>query len=249
MKALGLEFYKCRRRKIFLVGLALLAAQFLWIAVSLRRMDATDLRQGWQWLLYYLTMIDSFMLPMTVAVIASRNCEMEHKGSTLKSLETLTTPGAIYGTKLVWGGLVLAMLLIVRSAFFLGVGYYEAFPGGMPYEAFGCFTLISWLVSMMLYTLQQGLSLRFANQALPLIIGLAGSFLGLMALFFPMEVQRLLPWSYYGLFALVGMDWDAATLISTFYWREPQVLDAALFMLWFLVFFVVGRTLFVRKEV
>lgn len=213
MKALGLEFYKCRRRKIFLVGLALLAAQLLWIAVSLRRMDASDLRQGWLWLLYYLTMIDSFMLPMTVAVIASRNCEMEHKGSTLKSLETLTTPG------------------------------------GMPYEAFGCFTLISWLVSMMLYTLQQGLSLRFANQALPLIIGLAGSFLGLMALFFPMEVQRLLPWSYYGLFALVGMDWDAATLVSTFYWREPQMLDAALFMLWFLVFFVVGRTLFVRKEV
>ena len=68
-------------------------------------------------------------------------------------------------------------------------------------------------------------------------------------LVFPMEVQRLLPWSYYGLFALVGMDWDAATLISTFYWREPQMLDAALFALWFSVFFVVGRTLFVRKEV
>lgn len=73
MNALSLEFYKCRRRKIFLFGLAFLAAQFLWIAVSLKRMDAADLRQGWQWMLYYLAMIDSFMLPLTVSVIASRN--------------------------------------------------------------------------------------------------------------------------------------------------------------------------------
>ena len=40
------------------------------------------------------------------------------------------------------------------------------------------FTFVSWIVSLMLYTLQQGLSLRFANQAVPLVIGIAGSFLG-----------------------------------------------------------------------
>lgn len=249
MNALSLEFYKCRRRKIFLVGLAFLAAQFLWIAVSLKRMDAADLRQGWQWMLYYLAMIDSFMLPLTVSVIASRNCEIEHKGSTLKCLETLMTPGAIYGVKLAWGGLVLAALVVLRTAVFLGVGYYEAFPGGMPYRAYAIFTAVSWLVSMMIYTLQQGLSLRFANQAVPLIVGLAGSFLGLMALFFPSGVQRFLPWSYYGLFSQVIMQWDEATRVSTFFWYTPQTTDKVCFVIWFLVFLVVGRTLFVRKEV
>ena len=36
----------------------------------------------------------------------------------------------------------------------------------------GWFTLISLAVSLALYTLQQGLSLRFANQAVALVVGL-----------------------------------------------------------------------------
>lgn len=249
MSTLRLEFFKCRRRKIFLVGLALIAAQLLWMSVTIMRGDADDYRQGWQWLLYNLALIDSFMLPLATAVICSRKCEIEHKGSTLKILETLTTPGKIYNAKLLWGAIVLAILMLIRSALFLGVGYYEAFPGTMPYRTFAMFTFISWIVSLMLYTLQQGLSLRFANQAVPLVIGIAGSFLGLMGLFFPSAVQRLLPWSYYGLFSLVTMQWDEATRYTEYYWRTPEPLDIALFICWFLVFFIVGRTLFVRKEV
>lgn len=249
MSTLRLEFFKCRRRKIFLVGLALIAAQLLWMSVTIMRGDADDYRQGWQWLLYNLALIDSFMLPLATAVIASRSCELEHKGSTLKILETLTTPGKIYNAKLLWGAIVLAILMLIRSALFLGVGYYEAFPGTMSYRTFAVFTFVSWIVSLMLYTLQQGLSLRFANQAVPLVIGIAGSFLGLMGLFFPSAVQRLLPWSYYGLFSLVTMQWDKATRYTEYFWRAPEPLDIALFICWFLVFFIVGRTLFVRKEV
>ncbi|MEE0434216.1 MAG: ABC transporter permease [Peptococcaceae bacterium] len=249
MSTLRLEFFKCRRRKIYLVCLALIAAQLLWMSVSFRRMEPEDLRQGWMMILYNLAMIDSFMLPLATAVIASRNCEIEHKGSTLKCLETLTTPGKIYNTKLLWGAIVLALVLILRTLLFLGIGYYEAFQGGIPYRAFAVFTFISWLVSMMLYTLQQGLSLRFANQAVPLVIGLAGSFLGLMGLFFPDVVQRLLPWSYYGLFSQVAMWWDEATRYTEYYWRTPELIDVVIFACWFLVFFIVGRTLFVRKEV
>lgn len=249
MSTLRLEFFKCRRRKIFLVGLALMVAQLLWMYTSILRWEPEDFRQGWMWMLYNLAMVDSFMLPLATAVIASRSCELEHKGSTLKILETLTTPGKIYNAKLLWGAIVLAILMIIRSALFLGVGYYEAFPGTMPYRTFAVFTFVSWIVSLMLYTLQQGLSLRFANQAVPLVIGIAGSFLGLMGLFFPSAVQRLLPWSYYGLFSLVTMQWDKATRYTEYFWRAPEPLDIALFICWLLVFFIVGRTLFVRKEV
>lgn len=70
-----------------------------------------------------------------------------------------------------------------------------------------------------------------------------------MGLFFPSAVQRLLPWSYYGLFSQVAMWWDEATRYTEYYWRTPEPLDIALFICWFLVFFIVGRTLFVRKEV
>ena len=249
MKLLRLEFFKCRRRKILLVCAAVLAAELLWLVTTFLRQDAEDLRQGWMLLLYNLAMVDAIIMPISVATIASRNCELEHKGTTLKLLETMAAPGRLYGAKLAWGALVLAGLLLARGALFLALGLAMGFPGGTPWGRFAVFTALSWAVSMTLYALQQGLSLRFANQAVALVCGIFGSFVGLMALLFPVWVQRCVPWGYYGLLSLVRMEWDEATRWTAFFWRRPEPLDLALLCLWAALFLTVGRTLFVRKEV
>ena len=224
MKLLALEFCKCRRRKLTLVCAGLLAAQLLWFGVYLTRQDAEALAQGWMLLLYNLAMVDAIMLPIGVAVIASRSCELEHRGHTLKLLETAVTPGRLYAAKLAWGALVLAGLLLVRGALFLALGLAMGFPGGTPWGRFVVFTALSWAVSMTLYALQQGLSLRFANQAVALVCGIFGSFVGLMALLFPVWVQRCVPWGYYGLFPAV---------LGTFnYLGNLEVLDAGWYSLW-----------------
>ena len=249
MKLLRLEFFKCRRRKIALVCAAVLAAELLWFGAYLARQDAGDLAQGWMLLFYNLALIDAIFLPVSVAVIASRNCELEHKGTTLKLLETLATPGRLYGAKLVWGALVLAALLAVRSAAFAAMGAAAHFPGEIPWGRFALFTAISWAVSMMVFALQQGLSLRFANQAAPLVCGISGSFLGTLSMLFPDWLVRFVPWGYYGLLSLARMDWDPETQFSQFFWRWPQAGDVALLLCWAALFFAVGWTLFVRKEV
>ena len=102
---------------------------------------------------------------------------------------------------------------------------------------------------MMVCALQQGLSLRFANQAAPLMSGIFGSFMGLLSLLFPVWLIRCVPWGYYGLMSLVGMDWNETTRVTRFFWRLPQMTDVVLLLVWALVFFVVGRILFVKKEV
>ena len=102
---------------------------------------------------------------------------------------------------------------------------------------------------MVLFFLQQGLSLRFANQAIPLICGIFGSFAGLLSLLFPVGIQRVIPWGYYGLMSLAGMHWDEATRFTAFYWRVPEPLDVGLLLAWGLAFLMAGWTLFVRKEV
>ena len=163
MKLLALEFCKCRRRKLTLVCAGLLAAQLLWFGAYLTRQDAEALAQGWMLLLYNLAMVDAIMLPIGVAVIASRSCELEHRGHTLKLLETAVTPGRLYAAKLAWGALVLAGLLLARGALFLALGLAMGFPGGTPWGRFVVFTALSWAVSMTLYALQQGLSLRFVQ--------------------------------------------------------------------------------------
>ena len=137
MKLLRLEFFKCRRRKILLVCAAVLAAELLWLVTTFLRQDAEDLRQGWMLLLYDLAMVDAIIMPISVATIASRNCELEHKGTTLKLLETMAAPGRLYWAKLAWGALVLAALLIVRWALFMGVGILWQFPGEVPWGKIG----------------------------------------------------------------------------------------------------------------
>ena len=180
MKLLKLEFFKCRRRKIVLVCAAVLAAELLWFGMYLTRQDAEDLVEGWMMLFYNLALIDAIFLPISVAVIASRNCELEHKGATLKLLETMVTPGRLYCTKMLWGALVLATLLAVRSAAFAAMGAAVHFSGDIPWGKFALFTVISWAVSMMVFALQQGLSLRFVNQAVSLVCGIFGSFIGII---------------------------------------------------------------------
>lgn len=249
MKLLKLEFFKCRRRKIVLVCAAILAVELLWMGVFFARQDAEDMKQGWMLLLYNLSMVDAIILPLSVATLASRSCELEHKGNTWKLLETMASPGRLYAAKLGWGALVLAVLLVIRSGLFLAVGLVLNFSGPIPWGRFTLFTLISWAVSMMVYALQQGLSLWFANQAAALVCGISGSFLGILSMLFPPALIRFVPWGYYGLMALVGMDWNETTRVTRFYWCWPQLSDIALLLIWAAIFLLVGRALFVKKEV
>ena len=188
MKLVKLEFYKCRRRKVLLVCAAVVAVELLWFGAYLARQDRADLQQGWMLLFYNLALVDAIVLPISVAALASRNCELEHKGTTLKLLETAVTPGQLYTAKLIWGALVLAAMLVVRSALFLGMGVQAGFPDAVP-------------------------------------------------------------WGYYGLMSLSRMQWDEVTRYTEFFWRWPLTLDVALLCLWGMLFLLVGRTLFVRKEV
>ena len=86
MKLLRLEFCKCRRRRITLICAGILAAQLLWFGAYLTRQDPEDLAQGWMLMLYNLALVDAILLPVGTAAVASRNCELEHKGATLKLL-------------------------------------------------------------------------------------------------------------------------------------------------------------------
>ena len=249
MKLLSLEFFKCRRRKIVLVCAAVLAVELMWMLTFFTRQDEEDMKWGWMLLLYNLSMVDSIVLPLSVATLASRSCELEHRGSTWKLLETMATPGGLYGAKLGWGALVLAALLSIRTGLFTGLGLAVGFPGPVPWGRLGLFTLVSWAVSMMAYALQQGLSLRFANQAAALVCGIAGNFLGILSMLFPPALTRCVPWGYYGLLALVGMNWDEMTRVTSFYWRWPQLTDIVLLLVWGTAFLLLGRAMFLKKEV
>lgn len=126
MNGVRLEFFKMRHHRITLACMALLGAQLLWEGVDLLRTAAEN--HSWYGICYDLIILDAVMLPLTVAVIASRNCEEEHKGSCFKQSLTMTTPTHLYFSKLIWGALVVALVLSVRLFAFVASALCCAFP-------------------------------------------------------------------------------------------------------------------------
>lgn len=101
---------------------------------TLTQMEPGELTQGWMSLLYNLAVIDAVMLPLTISALASRNCELEHKGSTWKLWETVTTPQRLFGAKLAWGAILVGGMLLLRTVLLsllgLAVGFPTQIPGG-----------------------------------------------------------------------------------------------------------------------
>lgn len=247
MRALQIEFFKNKRKKIPFVCLAFILVQLIWFSVDLPHLSESDLAQGWQFLLYNIILIDAIMLPMAVGVIASRSCEIEHKGNTLKLLETLQTPRSIYHAKLIWGALYLLITLLLRAAVFTVFGFAVGFSDPFPLGEMLLTTALSFLVSVTIYLLEQNLALLFANQAIALVVGIFGSFAGFLSLLFPPWVQKLLIWGYYGVISPIGMNWNPDTRISDFFWRQPDLSGILLTAFWFVILFFVGRRLFQKK--
>ena len=248
-QALSMEFYKCRRRRIPLVCLGMILVQLAWIGAVLLRMDPEEFAQGWQWLLYNLMLLDAITMPVTAGTLASRSCDLEHKGAGLKLLETLLPAGRLYSAKLCWGALVLFLTLAVRSLLLAALGLAYGFPGAVPWGRFAQAFLVSFLVSLTICVLQQDLSLLFKNQAVALATAIFGSFVGLLSMLFPVWVQRLVLWGYYGVMSPVGMDWDPETRFSAYYWINLDGTGLLLTALWFAALFLAGRALFIKKEV
>ena len=219
------------------------------MVVDLLRMEPEELAQGWMQLVYTLLLVDAITLPLTMAALASRTCELEHKENTWKLLETLARPQALYRAKLTWGAILILGMLVVEMALFVCFGLALGFPREIPWGKLGLTVGNVFLVSLGIYALQLGLSLRFVNQAAPLAVGILGSFAGLFILFFPQWAQRCLPWGYYGVLLQAEMLWDPVTHHVSYAWLHTAPSDYGLLALWLVVLFAFSYRVFVRKEV
>ena len=249
MKALLLECYKSRRKRLLLIVLAMAAVTFLWTAVGLRKMDDADRAAGYAYCLYQTPLLNAILLPVFISVLVTRLCDMEHKGNALKTLFTMEKPGGLFAAKFVLTGLYLLLSVVLQAASFLLIGRMYGFTEAPPVPDLLLYVLSQWLVSLFLALVVQILSLRYINQFIPLVCGLIGGFLGLMALFFPPAVMRLVPSAYYGLLSTVRMDWDPATRFTEFYYVPFPVWDCLLLTAVGVAVYILGAVRFRKREV
>lgn len=249
MKTLQLEFYKIKRRNVWFSMFAMLAVQLLWGMWTMRNPKDWELTSGWMSLLYSLTILDGVMMPTILSVLASRLADIEHKGNTYKQLRTLRPAGSLYHAKALCGLVIIIVLLASQAAFFILLGYYFSYEGNPDLRYYLLSYGLKLASCLSLFLLQLLLSMLFANQMIPLVAGLGGSMVALLLMF--VSQHSFLPWGGILNVCLVGMDWDEASRISTYYYRDyspAEVASVVSIFVWIAVFYAAGRVLFTHKE-
>lgn len=243
------EWKKECHQKIFLMPLAFLALVFFWCTFSCRNPNSRDLAQGYSYLLFQMPMLNCILMPLLLAVIASRLCDMEVKGQTLKLLYTLQEKSSFYHWKYLHSFTYLVLFSIGEGLLFplCGSLFHFTEPIPLPLILRHIGTLI--VTGAVVLTLQHFLSLMCENQIIPLLTGLIGAFLGLFSMYVPPAAARLVLWGYFGAFLPFGMNWDASTREVSFYPVSFPIAVFLLFLLFGSLLYLACCALFLKKEV
>ena len=245
------EVFKTRRRKIWLLLCAFLGFMGVLMLWQMSEAIPEDIADGYRRMFIVLPLYNTIFLPTLSAMLASRLCDAEVKGNTLKLLCTMEKKGHIFDMKLLLGGLYLTFYLGAELLMLLGLGTVMNFGQSLKGAHVFYFWAENFLVTFLVLLLQTTLSFFFENQIIPLGVGLVGSFLGLFAWFFPTQIflKRLLPWGYYSLLCFINYDYNKETRVMTCYDVPFDWVSFGLLLGFLLAGYLICKTLFVRKEV
>lgn len=244
------EWMKVRYRKIGLLIAAFLGLVVLWVIWALSDAPAEKIWDGYRMMFLQISLMDTILLPTMIAMLASRLCDAEVKGDTLKLLCTMEKKGRLFDMKFLMGAVYLAAFVAAEVCMILAAGMLYGY--GRPLEPVHILYFVTgiYLVSLAVLLLQQILSFFFENQILPLAAGLFGSFVGLFCWFFPgSPVRKCFLWGFYSLFCFINYDWDETTRIITYY-NVPFDIGSLILLLVILILgYGFGKILFLRKEI
>lgn len=204
-RAITNEFAKMRhlRTSLFVALLTVAATGMAIYAVLgggvLGRLDDPG-GHGWKVLLSGLSTGASLVSPVLLAVLASRQVEIEHTGHGWLSSSTAgLTPGRMCRAKLgslgvlVTGATVSWGVLLITFGMLIGIT--EPAPLGRWAGSIGALVITNLAV----LAFHIVLSAKVENQLASVGVGLAGILLAIFSSMFPSWLAHLVPWGYYSL--------------------------------------------------
>lgn len=249
IKAFYIELKKLKHRKLFLLLIGFLTMLFFWVAVTTNADDAYVIANGYYSELYQLPIMNTILLPVFIAVIASRIWDTEHKGNTFKLLYTLQQRSSIYFAKSMLGVLFMLLISIGEFIIILLISNLYGFTQALPVKHMIIFCITTFLTNALLYFIQEILSCLFENQMVALSIGLIGSFLGLFGCFFARSAQQYIIWSYYSVLQTIGMNWDEVTREISYFEASLSLSHILILCILLVILIPTGNLLFAKHEV
>lgn len=234
-RLLRLEFSKMRRLRMGLSAAALVCA-----VTGLSVMSAVSspefspaAPEAWAGLLAGLSLAVPVGSPLVIAVLASRQVDIEHRASGwLLARTSGVTAGRLCRTKFAATALWVAGATVLSSLLVAGFGLAVGISAPLPVAAWALYTLLAVTVGLVVLALHVVLATVVDNQLVTLGVGVVGTLIAMFASGFPPLLAHLSPWGYYALARGAAFVGDAPALLTPAY---PSVAALA----------VVGSLLFV----
>lgn len=216
MRTLFAELKKSRRRHNTLAAVSISLFVLLW-ATQTGGSGEGRLEQGYSGLFYAVPVMNTVVMPLGTAVLASRLWDLESKEKSCRMLLTLQSRGALFLGKSAVGLLQILLIGLIESVGIPALGKHFGYTEVLDWGQLGWLAINTFMVNTMLFLLWLLLSIRFDNQVPTLAAGLMGSLSGLFAAFMPPLVSYFMPWGYYIPLSTIRMDWNQETRIVHYY--------------------------------
>lgn len=220
LRYLRAECQKARRRHDLAACLLIPLAILLWSWYSAPggTKSATD---GYHALLYTLPVMNTVLLPVGMAMLASRLWDVEVKGNFPKLLYTLQSRQSLFMAKSLLGIAEVFLIVALELIGIHGLGYFNGYQDTPPAEQVLYLFLCTSTVGMMLFFSELLLTVLLANPLPALCTGIAGALIGLFAAFMPTLFCYFVPWSYcIPLGSYIMAFWDPDTRIVEYAIRD-----------------------------
>lgn len=220
-RAVANEFAKMRHLKVGLIAVIMVLGVLglsLFAVVSSPDFDPAT-PQAWNALLAGISLGIPLLSPLLLAVLASRQTDIEHQGNGWLLQSTFgITPGGVCRAKLAALGVIVAAVTLGTSLIVLAFGKLLA--GILPPAPLGHwagFTLCMLVVNLAVLALHILLSAKVENQLVALGIGVLGCILAVFSQGLPVAAAHVTPWGYYALARAAGYEGDAIQALPIAY--------------------------------
>ena len=203
------ELQKARRRHDLIVCLLVPVMALLWCQ-SAAPTGADELASAYSALFYSLPIINTILMPLAMAILASRLWDVEVKGCTPKLLYTLQSRRSLFAAKAALGLAEIFLIVTLEAAGLAVVNVIYRIAACR--EGDGNFA-----VDCMIFFSELLLTVLLANPLPALCVGILGTLLGLFSAFMPAWVGYFVPWGYFiPLNTYRIADWDQASKVVTY---------------------------------
>ncbi len=222
MKYLWLELYKLKHRKVFLTFLVILGVELLFVFSNygnnknFLNMVSDPAAPAWEDLIIGPAAINGLFFPILAAVIASRICDMEHKGNTWKLLECNNqNRRSIWFCKFTIVSTLMMLAIFIQAFIIIAYGNSMGIVQPLPVRTLLGFVLGTAMITFVVVTIQVFFSLVCTNQLIPMSIGMIGALIGFISTLLPPGIRNILIWGNYAELMVLGQDTSSGNLQSS----------------------------------